>query len=320
MIVHKIKSKSLTRKVNGILLFNKPSGVTSNYILQKVKRLYGARKAGHTGSLDPIATGLLPICFGEATKFSGYLLNSTKQYRVTARLGIKTTTADRDGEVVQQMSVPNITTESLGEILKLFTGPIQQIPPMYSAVKYQGKPLYKLARSGLSISREPRCVRIDSLILEKLTQQTMTLTVRCSKGTYIRTLVEDIGDKIGCGAHVDLLHRTAVGQYSESAMINLQNLESLKSLESKIRVEQADYSLFDQWLLPVESAVEHLPITVLSEAETQALQQGRIVSTTKNLSPGLVRLRNSQDTFFGIGNVLEDGNLCAKRLLQTQYQ
>lgn len=212
------------RDITGILLLDKPTDITSNKALQQAKFLYFAAKAGHTGALDPIATGVLPICFGEATKFSQYLLNADKKYRVTAKLGEKTTTADREGEVIESKPV-DVTEEQLVKVLQQFKGTISQVPSMYSALKKDGVPLYKLARKGIEVERDAREVDIYSLELVTFSDDEFVLDVHCSKGTYVRNLVEDIGDELGCGAHVLELRRTAVGDFNLGQTVTLAHLE-----------------------------------------------------------------------------------------------
>jgi tRNA pseudouridine55 synthase len=217
------------RTVNGILLLDKPAGLTSNAALQAVKRLYRARKAGHTGSLDPLATGLLPICFGEATKISGFLLDADKHYRVQCRLGVRTNTGDAEGEVLEQRPVEGITEAALRKVIEGFIGDIEQIPPMYSALKHKGERLYNLARQGVEVEREARTVTIHALELLDFGGDTAELRVHCSKGTYVRTLVEDIGALLGCGAHVSGLRRLGVGPFDGSVMHDMDALEALAS-------------------------------------------------------------------------------------------
>ena len=231
------------RDVNGILLLDKPIGITSNAALQTVKRLYAAKKAGHTGSLDPLATGMLPICFGKATKISAQLLDADKTYQVTAQLGIKTATGDKEGEIIAEKPVATFTLSQMEKTLENFRGPIQQIPPMYSALKHQGQPLYKLARRGITIERLPRSVTIHQLDLINFADDVIELYVRCSKGTYIRTLIEDIGEALGCGAHVISLRRLTVAKFLEKNMITLDQVCNL----------QQQLEELDQYLLPFKS-------------------------------------------------------------------
>lgn len=215
---------SAKRRVDGILLLDKPEGMTSNRALQRVKHLFAARKAGHTGSLDPLATGLLPLCFGEATKVSGFLLEADKRYRVTCRLGITTTTGDREGEPLQRRPVPVLDDAAITAVLQRFIGRIEQVPPMYSALKHKGERLYHLARQGIEVERAPRAVTIHDLVLLARGEEELELEVHCSKGTYVRTLCEDIGEALGCGAHVTALRRTALGPFVDVSMVTLEQV------------------------------------------------------------------------------------------------
>src|SRR3990167_10000985 len=207
--------------INGILLLDKPLGLSSNSALQKVKNLFQAKKAGHTGSLDPLATGLLPICFGEATKFSQYWLDSDKTYRVRAKLGVRTTTSDAEGDIVFQSEVPHFTLADIEKQMAIFRGDIQQVPSMYSALKHEGQPLYKLARRGIEIERPARPITIYRFDLLRYANEALEMEVHCSKGTYIRTLIDDLGQALGVGAHVIALHRIQVGLFTASRMVAL---------------------------------------------------------------------------------------------------
>jgi tRNA pseudouridine55 synthase len=298
------------RNINGILLLDKPLHITSNGALQRIKRLFNAKKAGHTGSLDPLATGMLPICFGEATKFSQYLLESDKQYRVKVQLGIKTTTGDAEGEAISTRPVENVTLERLTALMQKFTGPIQQIPPMFSAIKHQGKPLYELARKGIEIERAPREVQIYSLQCDGLEQDTFNMDVHCSKGTYVRTLAEDIGEELGCGAHVIGLRRISVTPYQQSKMITFEALEEL--------FRDAGPAGLNQLLLPVESSVEALPTVKLSTSSAFYMRTGQPVMVPHMPTDGLVRLYSDEGTFLGVGEILDDGRVAPKRLVVVQ--
>ena len=217
------------RLISGILLLDKPKGISSNQALQIAKQLFAANKVGHTGSLDPLATGLLPLCFGEATKFSQFLLNADKTYWVSARLGVKTNTGDAEGEIIQSRPINTDALEKLEAILASFCGTISQIPPMFSALKHKGKPLYKLARQGIVIERSPRTVQIHRLqLLDRVNENTVNLEIKCSKGTYIRTLIEDIGEALGCGAYVQELRRLGVANYLAEQMVSLEQLKEKK--------------------------------------------------------------------------------------------
>lgn len=302
--------KRFSRPVNGILLLDKPIGLTSNTALQVIKRLFAARKAGHTGSLDPLASGMLPICFGEATKFSQYLLDSDKHYQVVAQLGVKTTTGDTEGEIIQQKSVGD--SKGLDQIIKKFHGTIMQVPSMYSALKYQGRPLYELARKGITVERPARSVQIHKLDLLAKTTDTLTLEVVCSKGTYIRTLVEDIGDALGCGAHVAELRRLGVNDYPANQMIGLSQLEKIA------QDHPGDYTVLDNLLLSLDTAVQHWPLVNLSQAAAFYLLRGQPVIVPRAPTQGWVRLMLNDGSFIGVGEILDDGRVAPRRLMQKE--
>ena len=299
------------QRVNGILLLDKPAGMTSNGALQRVKRLYQAKKAGHTGSLDPIATGMLPICFGEATKFSQFLLESNKIYHVTAQLGVQTTTGDCEGKIISTSSIDHITHEQIEAVLKKFVGEIEQIPPMFSAIKFQGKPLYELARQGIEVDRKPRKVQIFSIMLDTFTNNYFTFRVHCSKGTYIRTLVEDIACQLSCGAHVVKLNRTNVSPYNQGSMHTLPTLEGL--------AERAGHEGLLACLLPVETAVEIFPAIKLSTAAAFYLRMGQPVRMAFPQHHSLVRLLSEDAKFLGVGEVMPDGRVKPHRLVSSAY-
>jgi tRNA pseudouridine55 synthase len=297
------------RSIDGILLLDKPLGATSNEALQRVKRLYNAAKAGHTGSLDPLATGLLPVCLGGATKFSAFLLDADKRYRVCVRLGVTTTTADAEGEVVATASVVGLDEEDLRGVLEGFVGAIEQLPPMYSAVKHQGERLYKLARKGIEVERSPRIVQIFEIALRELTTPDILLDVHCSKGTYVRTLAEDLGKALGCGGHVTELRRTGVGPFVEpdSHFVTLPELERV--------AERAGPGALDGFLLPLESALGHCPAVRLSEDAAFYLRQGEAVLVPQAPTEGMVRLYDPSRRFIGVGAILDDGRVQPRRLL-----
>ncbi len=280
--------------------------MTSNHALQCVKRLFGAKKAGHTGSLDPLATGMLPICFGEATKFSQFLLESDKCYQVTAKLGEKTTTGDAEGEVILKRSVPDISRDQIEKILHSFLGTQQQIPPMYSAIKVQGKPLYELARQGVEIERQSRTIHLHQLTLVDFNQDSLSLQVHCSKGTYVRTLVEDIGEALGSGAHVSSLHRTVVFPYNQANMVTMALLEET---QKKLGIDA-----LRQFLLPVETSVESFPAIKLSTSALFYIKTGQPVMVPDLPAKGLVRLFSNDASFLGVGEVLADGRVAPRRL------
>jgi len=302
--------KSTLRPVHGILLLDKPLAMSSNAALQYVRRrLFAAKKAGHTGSLDPLATGMLPICFGEATKFSQYLLDSDKHYRVTIKLGIKTSTGDAEGDIVETRPVPPITAQQLAMVLNQFKGSITQIPPMFSAVKIQGKPLYQLARRGITVERKSRLVKIHRLDLEELDHTILKLAVFCSKGTYIRTLAEDIGEALGCGAHVAALQRVAVSPYDHAKMYTLEELEVVH--------KQFGPESLSSYLLPIESCIQTLPIVKLPTAAAFYIRMGQPIKVIHTVTTGLVKLVSIDEMFMGVGEIMEDGRVMPKRLLSN---
>jgi tRNA pseudouridine55 synthase len=299
------------RDITGILLLDKPQALTSNEALQRVKRLYQAAKAGHTGSLDPLATGLLPLCLGHATKFSSYLLDADKRYRVRVRLGVTTTTADAEGEVLATASTDGVDEQRVRAALAGFLGEIEQLPPMYSAVKHQGQRLYKLARQGIEVERTPRAVTIYTLELRALELPDLELDVHCSKGTYVRTLAEDIGAVLGCGGHVISLRRTGVGPYTEpeAAFVTLDRIEELA------RLEEGGLAALDALLLPLESTLGHWPAVRLSEDAAFYLRQGQAVLVPQAPTEGVVRLFDPSGKFIGVGCILDDGKVQPKRLV-----
>lgn len=303
LIHHTMMNLQNKRAINGILLVNKPTSITSNALLQKVKRLMRAKKAGHTGSLDPLATGMLPICLGEATKFSQYLLDADKNYTVTARLGIKTNTADATGEVTYEHGAFELGQEELVTTLAQFRGFIEQIPSMYSALKHQGKPLYQYARAGIDIARPARSVQIYTLDLIAFTGNEFTLNVTCSKGTYIRNLVEDIGDALQIGAHVTALHRNYTAGFAKESMFTLEELESM-SLE-----------MLDSHLLPMDRAIASFETYTVDSMARQRLNFGQIIEVPETYFINtLLRLYAGND-FIGLGEIIAPGQLKSKRLI-----
>ncbi|MDO4698390.1 MAG: tRNA pseudouridine(55) synthase TruB [Pasteurellaceae bacterium] len=283
------------RDVHGVFLLDKPQSVSSNDIMQKVKRLFNANKAGHTGALDPLATGMLPICLGEATKFSQFLLDSDKRYRVIAKLGERTDTSDADGQIVQTREV-EVTTEQILAALEPFRGEILQVPTMFSALKHQGKPLYEYARQGITVEREARPITIFELIFIEYQAPFLTLEVHCSKGTYIRTLVDDLGEALGCGAHVAMLRRLAVAHYPAEKMMTIDDLQNLSVSHPLVEL--------DKYLLPMDSAVANLPELRLDAEQTKAVSFGQRVKfdNPKQLR-GQVRLFGVNGRFLGIAEV-----------------
>ncbi len=302
------------RPVTGILVLNKPAGITSNDALQRVKYLMYAAKAGHTGSLDPMATGVLPICLGEATKFTQFLLDADKRYRSTFRFGISTRTGDAEGEVVEESSAAELTASQVEQALETFRGEIEQVPSMYSALKKDGKPLYKLAREGVEVEREPRPVtihRFELLDFRPGERAEADVEIHCSKGTYVRTLAEDLGEVLGCGAHVSALHRTGAGSFTGEDAVTLEQLEKLR--EGK-RGEDLDFLL-----KPVNAAVAHLMAVNLPDSIAWYFRRGQPVVAPKAYREAgegdIVRIFESDGPFLGVGEVLEDGMLAPRRLM-----
>ena len=300
------KPRKRGRDIDGVVLLDKPQGLSSNDLLQKVKRLYQANKAGHTGALDPLATGMLPICLGEATKFSQFLLDADKRYRVTAKLGERTDTSDAEGQVVAEKAVKCGLDEILAA-LPHFRGNLMQIPTMFSALKYQGKPLYEYARAGITVEREARPITIFELEFIDYQAPFLTLEVHCSKGTYIRTLVDDLGEYLGCGAHVTVLHRSAVADYPSAAMVSLAQLQQL--------AEQQDLTLLDQHLLAADTAVSNLSKLELSTEQSQAIGFGqRVRFDNPEQLQGQVRLYDTHNRFLGVAEI-HDNVIHPKRLV-----
>ncbi|MGL4613999.1 MAG: tRNA pseudouridine(55) synthase TruB [Shewanella sp.] len=301
------------RFIDGIVLLDKATGMSSNFALQRVKRFFNANKAGHTGALDPLATGMLPICLGEATKFSQHLLDADKRYLVTAKLGQRTDTSDSDGVVVQTRPL-EFTQEQLLSALEHFRGDTLQVPSMYSALKYQGQPLYKYAREGIEVPREARPITVFELNFIKLEGDELTLDIHCSKGTYIRTIIDDLGEMLGCGAHVVMLRRTQVAHYPYANMVTLEQLEALVA---KAQEQQLDpSSLLDPLLLPMDTAVADFPEVNVPEASAAYLMQGQAVRVAGLEADKLVRITlGAEHRFVGIGSMNEDGLLAPKRLI-----
>ncbi len=290
------------RNVHGILLLNKRLGVSSNRALQEVKRLFNANKAGHTGSLDPMATGLLPLCFGEATKVSALMLDDDKRYQVVVKLGVMTDTGDAEGEIIKEKPVPALTDNQIELCLQNFTGEIDQIPPMYSALKYQGRKLYELAREGKTVERKARRITIYEIKLLNSTSNTIELEVYCSKGTYIRSLAEDIGDKLGTVGTVIALHRLQAGQFK---------IEDAYSIE---KLQEIDLNDLAECLIEVDKPLDRLPVIELSEIQADLIRNGQQIETKKieNIQ-GMVRMYNEQ-VFLGLGEMLLNGKLIPKRI------
>ncbi|WP_020396170.1 tRNA pseudouridine(55) synthase TruB [Thiolinea disciformis] len=294
-------------KVDGIILLDKPLGLSSNQALQQVRWLFKAEKAGHTGSLDPLATGMLPICFGEASKVSAFLLDSDKTYLTIAQLGKITTTADAEGEVLQTRAIPSLSPERIEAVLANFRGVIQQVPPMYSALKKDGKPLYELARQGIEVARVERQITIHQLELVSYTEDTLHLRVHCSKGTYIRSLVQDIGEALTCGAYVAALRRTSVTPFDPAAMQTMEQLQAL--------AENDPFELHKLLLAP-DVALQALPQwTLANEAQIWRLRHGKALAWPERLPVlPLLRLYSATGEFIGVGE-WRKGQLRAKRLM-----
>jgi len=301
------KPRKRGRDIHGVFLLDKPQGMSSNDIMQKVKRIFQANKAGHTGALDPLATGMLPICLGEATKFSQFLLDADKRYLVTAKLGERTDTSDAEGQIVETREVKVKTPEIL-TALEQFRGDILQVPTMFSALKHNGKPLYEYARQGITVEREARPITIFELNFIEYHAPYLTLEVHCSKGTYIRTLVDDLGEVLGCGAHVTMLRRTAVADYPTEKMLDWHALQSL--------AEPQDLSLLDALLLPMDTAVAKLPALTLNESQTQGIGFGqRVKFDNPNRLQGQVRLFSHENRFLGVAVIDENNVIRPQRLV-----
>ncbi len=298
----------MKRELHGIFLLDKPLGGSSNHALQRVKRLFNAIKAGHTGSLDPLATGMLPICFGEATKFSQHLLDANKTYEVTAMLGVRTDTGDAEGKIINSCDNLSILNEQLHDVLKKFTGEIQQIPPMHSALKHQGRPLYEYARKGETIDRPARKVTIYNLELTDVgaagwspSEKTIKLCAHCSKGTYIRSLIDDIGEALGCGAHVTALRRTLVEPFEAYPMRTFEELEAA--------VDR------DRYLLPMDAALAAWPRQTLSDEMGRQLLRGALITLNTSLPNKPTCFYSEQGKFLGVGSIDQNGQVSDKRLV-----
>jgi tRNA pseudouridine55 synthase len=301
------------RDVHGVLLLDKPQGVSSNDVLQKVKRIFNANRAGHTGALDPLATGMLPICLGEATKFSQYLLDSDKRYRVIARLGQRTDTSDADGNVIEERAIGFSATE-LEMALEGFRGTTQQVPSMYSALKYQGRKLYEYARQGLTVPREAREITVYELQFIRWEGDELELEIHCSKGTYIRTIIDDLGEKLGCGAHVIYLRRLQVATYPIERMVTL---EQLATLVEQAQAQELSPSLsLDPLLMPMESPVIDFPEVNLTPVVAGYLKLGQPVQAANTPLNGMVRITEGDaHTFIGMGEIDGDGRVAPRRLV-----
>ncbi len=296
--------KRIKKNVNGVLLLDKPLGFSSNQALQKVKWLYSAAKAGHTGTLDPLATGLLPICLGEATKFAQYVTDADKTYFATIKLGATTTTGDAEGDVLTTAPV-NVSPSQFAATCQQFIGEVSQVPPMYSALKHQGKALYEYAREGVDIERQARLITISAIEVNAFETNIAKITVVCSKGTYIRTLAEDIGAKLGCGAHLIGLRRTETAGY---LLPNAMTIEQLEAMPVDARLAM---------LLPVDSAIESLPKVILNTDAAFYIMQGQAVWQAGKMPNSDLRLYDEKDHFLGLGYLQDDGKIAPKRLIKN---
>ncbi len=295
------------RVINGIVLLDKAVGGSSNHVLQKVRWLYQAQKAGHTGALDPLASGMLPICLGEATKFSRFLLDSDKTYEVTAELGIRTTTSDADGEVVSTREV-NCDEETILKAVMAFEGTSKQVPSMFSALKHQGKPLYTYARQGIEVPREARDITVFSITDVCINLPFVSMTIHCSKGTYIRTIVDDLGENLGCGAYVSKLHRTKVAHYPNEKMMTIEQLEQI--------VESEGLEGLDALLLPMDTATEQLPSTHVDDVVTERFGHGNAFPVNSDFEVGdFVRVYDNNERFLGVGEYQADKSIQPKRVV-----
>lgn len=293
--------KKQKNKLHGVILLDKPTGKTSNAVLQRIKWLLNAKKAGHTGSLDPLATGLLPLCFGQATKVSEYLLNSHKKYTTVLKLGEVTDTLDSEGEVTSVKPV-DVSDDKLEAALKQFRGDIKQVPPMYSALKKDGQPLYKLARKGEVIDRPARDMTVHSLEARRIDDRHIELKVHCSSGFYIRSLCHDLGQVLGCGAHVVELRRTDIKALTVEQALTMEQLES-----------DIENGKLDEFMLPIETLIEHMPKIEISDAQATSMLQGRVTSAEGLKTAELTRFYRTNGELFGLGEVSETGSIKAQK-------
>jgi tRNA pseudouridine55 synthase len=299
--------KRVKRNINGVLLLDKPIGFSSNQALQKVKWLFQAAKAGHTGTLDPLATGLLPICLGEATKFAQYVTDADKTYIATVKFGATTTTGDAEGEVIAISDV-RFTRAQLESACQSFHGEISQVPPMYSALKFEGKALYEYAREGVDIERQSRLVTISNITITQFDKDVATITVKCSKGTYIRTLAEDIGNVLGSGAHLIGLRRIETAGYELADAITIEQLEQ--------KIKETPVEALGALLLPIDSVIAYLPAVTLNADAAHYLMQGQAVWVSGKVPHGEIRLFDDNARFLGLGFLQEDGKIAPKRLMR----
>ena len=294
------------RNINGIVVLDKANGLSSNAALQEVKRLYEANKAGHAGSLDPLATGVLPVCLGEATKVSQFLLDSDKRYRARIKLGIRTDTGDSEGSIIERNEGISVSRKAVERALTKFKGEVEQVPPMHSAIKMNGVPLYKLARKGITVEREPRLVTLYQICLVEFVNSELELEISCSKGTYIRTIADDLGQELGCGAHVIELRRTQAGVFTEK--------DSISSEELALEKENRGLDKIDQFLIPMDRAIQDLPEVNLPSITASHVKNGQAVLVRHLPKNGLVRMYEDEQ-FIGIGSIDDDGKVAPKRLI-----
>ncbi|QCP58330.1 tRNA pseudouridine(55) synthase TruB [Pantoea sp. SO10] len=301
------------RDVHGVFLLDKHQGASSNDVLQRVKRLFNANKAGHTGALDPLATGMLPVCLGEATKFSQYLLDSDKRYRVIARLGERTDTSDADGNIVETRPI-TFDQAALDAALDYFRGDTMQVPTMFSALKYQGRKLYEYAREGITVPREARPIKVFELQFIRWEGDELELEIHVSKGTYIRTIIDDLGERLGCGAHVIMLRRLQVARYPIERMVTLEQLQEVAATVNM--AETPDYSALDALLLPMDSPAEEFPIVNLLPTVAAYFKQGMPVQVADAPEQGLVRVTEGDEhKFIGMAEIADDGRVAPRRLV-----
>ena len=294
------------RNISGIVVLDKANGLSSNAALQEVKRLYEANKAGHAGSLDPLATGVLPVCLGEATKVSQFLLNSDKCYRARIKLGIRTDTGDSEGSIIERNAGISVSRKAIERALTKFKGEIEQVPPMHSAIKMNGVPLYKLARKGITVEREPRLVTLYQICLVEFVNSELELEISCSKGTYIRTIADDLGQELGCGAHVIELRRTQAGVFTEK--------DSISAEELALEKENRGLDKIDQFLIPMDRAIQDLPEVNLPSITASHVKNGQAVLVRHLPKNGLVRMYEDEQ-FIGIGSIDDDGKVAPRRLI-----
>jgi len=294
------------RNISGIVVLDKANGLSSNAALQEVKRLYEANKAGHAGSLDPLATGVLPVCLGEATKVSQFLLDSDKRYRTRIKLGIRTDTGDSEGSIIERNEGISVSRKAIERALTKFKGEVEQVPPMHSAIKMNGVPLYKLARKGITVEREPRLVTLYQICLVEFVNSELELEISCSKGTYIRTIADDLGQELGCGAHVIELRRTQAGVFTEK--------DSISSEELALEKENRGLDKIDQFLIPMDRAIQDLPEVNLPSITASHVKNGQAVLVRHLPKNGLVRMYEDEQ-FIGIGSIDDDGKVAPRRLI-----